>query len=128
MRNRSEPKAAEIDPAALAYLDYFQQNINCHHYALKYDADELITKTMVEEAKDFPPLAYAVAGFAAYHKSLTKPDGRVSDFLGFYTTAVKLLRLSFERKQKQTIATLLTILQLASIEVCLYLIMRDDFN
>jgi hypothetical protein len=63
------------------------------------------------------PLWYAVVGFAAYYHTLTKPDGRIQDFLGYYNKSVSLLRLSIQRNKRHNLATLLTILQLASIEV-----------
>lgn len=71
--------------------------------------------TLIESALRFEPLLYAVVGFAAYHHTLTKANGRVQDFLGYYLDSVRLLRESLGGKP--TIATIFTILQLATIEV-----------
>jgi hypothetical protein len=70
---------------------------------------------MIEVALRYDPLLYALVGFAAYHCTLEKPGGVLQDFLGYYQQSITLLRQTF--KQKPTIATILTILQLATIEV-----------
>ncbi|TKA66725.1 hypothetical protein B0A49_10110 [Cryomyces minteri] len=62
------------------------------------------------------PLLYAVVGFAAYHHTLTKPNGKIQDFLRYYNRSVSLLRLSLQKNQKHTVATILTMLQLATME------------
>ncbi|KAK8185695.1 hypothetical protein BC567DRAFT_154567 [Phyllosticta citribraziliensis] len=98
------------------YLDWFRNNITCHHYALKYDGADFMRTTLLEIAAHNDHLLYAVVGFAAYHHALNKPNGRISDFLGYYNKAVQLLLLSLQRNQRRTPATLLTILQLATIE------------
>jgi hypothetical protein len=102
------------------YLDYHRNHITCHHYALKHDSTNWVSGTFLAIAVRNPPLLYAVVGFAAYHHTLSKPNGRMQDFLEYYNQSVKLLRQSIERKQRHNVATLLTILQLASIEVCLH--------
>lgn len=73
--------------------------------------------TLLEIAAHNDHLLYAVVGFAAYHHALSKPNGRISDFLSYYSKSVQLLLLSLQRNQRRTPATLLTILQLATIEV-----------
>ncbi|KAK7509608.1 uncharacterized protein IWZ02DRAFT_495080 [Phyllosticta citriasiana] len=98
------------------YLDWFRNNITCHHYALKYDGADFMRTTLLEIAAHNDHLLYAVVGFAAYQHALHKPNGRISDFLGYYNKAVQLLLLSLQRNQRRTPATLLTILQLATIE------------
>jgi hypothetical protein len=80
------------------------------------DPCKFVSRTLIEVALCFEPLLYAVVGYAAYHHTLTKPNGRLEDFLGYYQKSVNLLRQSF--KKKPTFATILTILQLATIEVC----------
>jgi hypothetical protein len=79
------------------------------------DPSNFVGKTLIEVALNFEPLLYAVVGFAAYHYTLGKPDGRLHDFLGYYQKSVNLLRQHIQKKP--TIATILTILQLATIEV-----------
>jgi hypothetical protein len=63
------------------------------------------------------PLRYAVVGYAAYYHTLAKSDGRISNFLQYYNESVSRLRVSITKHKKQSLATFLTILQLASIEV-----------
>lgn len=48
---------------------------------------------------------------------MKQPDGQIQDFLGYYNRSVSLLRKSLASGQRHTDATLLTILQLATIEV-----------
>jgi hypothetical protein len=82
------------------YLNYFKEHMTIHHYSLKHE-----------------PLKYAVAGYAAYFHTIAQPDGRMSTFLQFYNESVSRLRMSITKHKKQGLATFLTILQLASIEV-----------
>ncbi|KAF2433590.1 hypothetical protein EJ08DRAFT_60436 [Tothia fuscella] len=96
------------------YLTYSRTKLDRHYWGLKMDPNNFIGNTLIEVALNFEPLLYAVVGFAAYHYTLTKPDGRLHDFLGYYQKSVNLLRQHI--KQKPTIATILTILQLATIE------------
>ncbi|EOD43211.1 putative c6 finger domain protein [Neofusicoccum parvum UCRNP2] len=98
------------------YLDWFRNNITCHHYCLKYDGADFMRTTLLEIAVHNDHLLYAVVGFAAYHHTLIRPNGRIADFLSYYNRSVQLLRLSLQRNQRRTPATLLTILQLATIE------------
>nr|GFD59653.1 hypothetical protein [Tanacetum cinerariifolium] len=65
----------------------------------------------------YEPLKYAVAGYAAYFYTIEQPDGRMATFLQFYNESVSRLRVSITKRKKQGLATFLTILQLASIEV-----------
>ena len=70
---------------------------------------------MIQLALRYDPLLYALVGFAAYHCTIEKPDGKLGDFLGYYQKSVTLLRQTF--RNRPSIATVLTILQLATIEV-----------
>ncbi|KAF1808433.1 hypothetical protein P152DRAFT_222206 [Eremomyces bilateralis CBS 781.70] len=97
------------------FLDYHQKNINFNHYAFLFDATFLKTKYL-EIALHHPPLMNAVAGFAAYHHTVSEGEGRVEDFLCYYNRSVTLLRQSLEQSTRHSNATLLTILQLASTE------------
>ena len=99
------------------YLNYHRTHMSHHHYCFKRDQDDFLRTTFLELAVRNEPLLYAVVGFAAYYHTLTKPDGRIQDFLGYYNKSVSLLRLSIQRSKRHNLATLLTILQLASIEV-----------
>lgn len=110
---------AELPSDVRYYLDWFRNNITCHHYCLKYDGADFMRTTLLEIAVHNDHLLYAVVGFAAYHHTLARPNGRIADFLSYYNRSVQLLRMSLQRNQRRTPATLLTILQLATIEVCI---------
>jgi hypothetical protein len=99
------------------YLDYFRNNITIHHYSLKRDTHSFLKGEFYAQAMKFEPLKYAVAGYAAYFHTLSQPDGRMSTFLHFYNESVSRLRATITKNKKQGLATFLTILQLASIEV-----------
>lgn len=99
------------------YLEYHRRNITIHHYIHKYDFTDFLHTDYLSIALQYEPLLYAVVGFAAYHHTISNPRGQLQDFLGYYHKAVSLLRLSLLRRAEPTIATLLTILQLATFEV-----------
>ena len=99
------------------YLNYARTKLTPYHWCFKYFEASFLRTTLLEVAVRFEPLLYAVVGFAAYHHTLTKTNGKLHDFLDYYNKSVSLLRLSLKKNEKHTIATLLTILQLATIEV-----------
>lgn len=99
------------------YLNSFCENITHYHYCFSIDADKFFTAILPNVAVRYEPLLNAVVGFAAYHETLQKPDGKVEDFLKYYNKSVVLLLNALQRKEQQTMATLLTVLQLSTIEV-----------
>ena len=99
------------------YLNYFKEHITHHHYSLKRDSHNFLKGDFLTHAMKYEPLKYAVAGYAAYFHTISLPDGRMSTFLQFYNESVSRLRVSITKNKKQGLATFLTILQLASIEV-----------
>lgn len=99
------------------YLEYHTTRLNYHHYFFKHDANHFLHNILVEHALQYDPLLYAVVGFAAFQFTVTRPDGKIQDFLGYYNKSVSLLRKSLVENQKHTDATMLTILQLATFEV-----------
>ena len=99
------------------HLDYHRQ-LTWHHYFFKHEASNFIHNILIEHAISFEPLLYAVVGFAAFQKTLQNPEGKIQDFLGYYNKSVTLLRKSLFEGLEHTPATLLTILQLATFEVC----------
>ncbi len=101
------------------FLEYHQVHLTHHHYFFKHDAGRFLHTTFLEIAVKFEPLLHAVVGFAAFHQSLRKQNGRIQDFLHYYNKSVSLLRRSLQSGKRNTDATLLTILQLATFEVCL---------
>ncbi|KAL8775359.1 MAG: hypothetical protein Q9209_000367 [Squamulea sp. 1 TL-2023] len=98
------------------YLEYLRNNLTYHHYFFRHNASFFLHHILVEQALSYEPLLYAVIGFAAFQATLRKPNGKIQDFLGYYNRSVSLLRKSLASSQTHTDATLLTILQLATIE------------
>ena len=101
------------------YLNYFVDNLTHYHYCLNHDYDNFFHSILPGIAIRNDALLYAVVGFAAYHATLQNPNGRLQDFLQYYNKSVTILLNSLKRKEKATVATLVTILQLATIEVSL---------
>lgn len=108
-------KLVDLSEDVKFYLEYARTNLTKHHWEMKLDGKGFLNKTLIHIALRFEPLLYAVVGFAAYHYTLSKPDGQLEDFLGYYQKSVSLLRETIT--QKPNLATILTILQLATIEV-----------
>ncbi|KAL9131544.1 MAG: hypothetical protein Q9217_000558 [Psora testacea] len=98
------------------YLRYHQSNVSFHHYFFKHDANHFFRILLMDQALLYDPLLYAVAGFAAFHLTIERLDGRIQDFLGYYNKAVSLLRESLASGEPHTDATVLTVLQLATFE------------
>ncbi|KAF2731651.1 hypothetical protein EJ04DRAFT_363804 [Polyplosphaeria fusca] len=98
------------------YLNYFRTNITHHHYSLKRDGGNFLKTAFLELVIKHEPLRYAVVGFAAYFHTLSQPDGKMYTFLQYYNESVSKLRELIQKSKKQSLATFLTILQLASIE------------
>ncbi|KAM7204489.1 adhesion and hyphal regulator 1 [Naviculisporaceae sp. PSN 640] len=98
------------------YLNYFYDNINHYHYCMVNDADDFFRSILLGIAVQNEGLLYAIVGFSAYHYMLKSPNGRIKDFLHYYNRSVSLLLAFLKSKERNNIATLLTILQLATIE------------
>ena len=109
---------SNLPPDIQYYVEYHQQHINYHHYFFKHDASYFVNTLLLDIALEYDPLLYAVVGFAAYHSTMKKQNGKVQDFLVYYNKSVQLLLKSLQGGQKDTDAMLLTILQLAAFEVC----------
>ncbi|QDS69244.1 hypothetical protein FKW77_001785 [Venturia effusa] len=114
LRTSGARKLADLPPDLKFYLEYAQTNLTKHHWEMKLDGKGFLNTTLIEVALRFDPLLFAVVGFAAYHFTLSKPNGQLKDFLGFYQQSVSLLRKTI--KHKPSLATIMTILQLATIE------------
>jgi hypothetical protein len=99
------------------YLSYFYDNITHYHYCAVNDADDFFRSILPGLAIRNEALLFAVVGFSAYHHSLRNPNGRINEFLQYYSRSVTLLLDCLKKKEKYSIGTLLTILQLATIEV-----------
>ncbi|KXL43359.1 hypothetical protein M433DRAFT_75059 [Acidomyces richmondensis BFW] len=99
------------------YLRYHKECLSHHHYAFKYDGGDFLKTTFLEIAMndDSQALLYAIVAFAAYHHAIAQDDGRISKFLQFYNTSITMLHQTLLKK-RHNVSTLLTILQLATIE------------
>lgn len=114
----SNSKWSSLPKNVQFYLRYHRNHLSHHHYAFKFDGGDFLKTTFLEIAMNDEPLLYAVVGFAAYHHTLTLPEGKISYFLKYYDKSLNLLRQSLEQHKRHTTTTLLTILQLATFEVC----------
>lgn len=99
------------------YLNWFDQNVTHYHYGINNDAEGLFTKMLLCIASQSESLLNALVSFSAYQATLRDPNGQLQDFLRFHNKSVALLLTSLEHKEKGNLATLLTILQLGTIEV-----------
>ena len=98
------------------YLEFHQEHITHYHYIVQYDADNFFHTDLIDLALTYEPLLYAVVGFSAYFHTLRQADGKLSNFLSYYSRSLSLLRQSLQAGQPRTEATILTILQLATFE------------
>lgn len=99
------------------YLNYFIDNITHYHYCMLTDSGDFYKRFLPMQALRNEALLYALVGFAAYHHTLKNPDGQIKDFLQYYHKSVILLLGFLGKKEKNNIGTIMTILQLATIEV-----------
>ncbi|KAH8592931.1 hypothetical protein B0O99DRAFT_689147 [Bisporella sp. PMI_857] len=98
------------------YLQYFNEHLTYLHYSIKCDPANVLKTEFIEAALQNEALLYAIVGFSAFQYTLHKPNGRVQDFLQYYNKAVSLLLRSLKRGERHSNATILAILQLATIE------------
>ncbi|KAF2721947.1 hypothetical protein K431DRAFT_62442 [Polychaeton citri CBS 116435] len=98
------------------YLSYHRNNISHHHYGFKYDGSNFLAETFLHIAMGDEALMYAVVAFAAYFYTLSREDGSIHEFLKYYDRSVTILLSSLGKRRKLRVSTLLTILQLATIE------------
>lgn len=121
MKTANSAKWSHLSKDVRFFLNFHRQHLTHHHYSMKYDTGDFLKTTFLEIAMGYEPLLYAIAAFSAYHHTLTMPNGKIKIFLGYYNKSVSLLRHSLEKNPRHTLATLLTILQLATLEVRLQL-------
>lgn len=88
-----------------------------YHYGLAVDEDDFFNSELPSVAVTFEPLLNALVGFAAYHVTLQNPNGKLDDFLQYYNRSVTQLLRLLKRERTHNVHVLLTILQLATIEV-----------
>jgi hypothetical protein len=113
----ARPDWSFLPPDLQYYLSYFCENITYYHYCLVQDSHDFFRTILPNAALRNEALLYAVVAFAAYHHMLKNPNGEINEFLQYYNKSVTLLLGSLKMKEKYDIGTLLTILQLATIEV-----------
>ncbi|KXX75442.1 Adhesion and hyphal regulator 1 [Madurella mycetomatis] len=116
MQTPSRPDWTFLQHELQFYLGYFYDNITHHHYCVVNDADDFFGATITGLAIRNEALLYAVVGFSAYHHAMKNPNGRINEFLQYYSRSVSLLLDCLKKKEKYSVGTLLTILQLATIE------------
>ncbi|ROT40709.1 hypothetical protein SODALDRAFT_271668 [Sodiomyces alkalinus F11] len=105
-------------PASMQrYMDYYYHNITHHHYCIVFDGDDFFRNMLPQLALGSESLLNALVGFSAYLYTLEhNPDGDIHEFLQYYNKSVIMLIEFLKRKEKPSIHTLFTILQLATIE------------
>lgn len=108
---------ALVHPEFQPYIDYFVENITNYHYSLANDGDDFFSSILPSMAVRHEPLLYALVGFSAYNATLQNPNGKLQDFLHYYNKSVTLLLGCLKRKETNNVPTLVTILQLVTIEV-----------
>jgi hypothetical protein len=101
------------------YLNYFSDSLSQYHYCMVVDPDHFFTRILPTMAVHDEALLHALVGFSAYNLTLRNSKGRLNDFLHYYNRSVNLLLNFLKRREKATVTTLVTILQLATIEVTL---------
>jgi hypothetical protein len=113
------PHISKLPEDIRFYLRYHQENLNYHHYFMRFESAEFVHTTILDQALAYEPLLYAIVGFAAWHHALKQAEGRLNDFLKYYHRSLTLLRESLASKEKRGEGMLLTTLQLATFEVCI---------
>ncbi|KAM0637685.1 hypothetical protein ACHAQF_008485 [Verticillium nonalfalfae] len=115
IRQTSESPSAD---GVQRYMNYFYKHMDHHNYCIVHDGDNFFHGILPNFALQNEALLNAIVGFSAYLYSLEhNPNGKMWEFLQYYNRGVTLLLASLKRKEKPDIGTLLTILQLATIEV-----------
>ncbi|KUJ10276.1 uncharacterized protein LY89DRAFT_675133 [Mollisia scopiformis] len=107
---------SHLPPDLQFYLVYFYENVTHLHYSLKFDSENFLQTRFLDAALRNEPLLYAVVGFAAFHRTLHNPAGKIQDFLEYYNKAVSLLLHALKKGERHTNGMMLAILQLATIE------------
>lgn len=113
----SSPDWSQLSSDMQLHLRWFGDNVTNYHYCITNDCDDFFKTILPNLALRSESLLNALVGFSAYHSTFQNPAGRLQNFLQYYNKSVTLLLQALRKKEKHTIGTLLTILQLATIEV-----------
>jgi hypothetical protein len=117
-RPRSIPSATfDLSEDLRSLLQYAKDNITHWHYNMAVDGANFVEKGIFQNALIYEPLLYALCCFAAYHKAIRTPKGEIKDFLKYHSRSIRSLQDSIKTMKKHNFLTLITILQLATIEV-----------
>lgn len=116
MLGSGSSSALRVQQDLQSYLQYFQENMTNYHYGLAVDEDDFFNTELPKVAMQCEPLLNALVGFAAYHVTLRNPNGELKEFLQYYNRGVTQL-LKLLKDGACNVLVLLTILQLATIEV-----------
>ena len=111
------PDCSHLPSDMQRHLRWFTDNVTNYHYCITNDFDNFFKNILPNMALRSEALLNALVGFSAYHSTLQNPSGKLQDFLRYYNKSVILLLQALQKKEKHSIGTLLTILQLATIEV-----------
>ncbi|KAI2624260.1 hypothetical protein GGR54DRAFT_568347 [Hypoxylon sp. NC1633] len=114
----SRPDWSHLPQELQSHLAYFCEHVTHYNYGMINDLDNFFNSILPDLAVQAgnEALLNAVVGFSVYHRTVQDPNGKIQDFLRYYNKSVTLLLGCLKRREKQNIATLLTILQLATIE------------
>lgn len=112
----ARPEFSRLPADLQFYLNYYVENITHYHYCMLTDSGNFYKEFLPMQALQNEALLYALVGFAAYHHTLKNPEGQIKDFLQYYHKSVTLLLGFLGKKEKNNIGTIMTILQLATIE------------
>ncbi|KAF3939050.1 hypothetical protein ABW19_dt0207723 [Dactylella cylindrospora] len=110
------------DPEINFWLNYHRQNITFHHYLLKSDLSDFFTSSLLSFTSQSDALLYSVVAFSAFHYFVNDPtaserdSSSVETFFEYHNRAIASLRASFQESLVPDILTLLTVLQLATLE------------
>lgn len=115
-----ETRLSALSEDVKALLRYHIEKLCYYHYAFRSDRGDFFKTTLLEIAinDENEALLYAVVAFAAYHRTFAVADSGITNFLTYYNKSIGLLQQSLKHPNT---TTLLTILQLATIEVGLSL-------
>ena len=112
------PRWLSLPDEIRTLLLYHKEKLSHFHYAFRSDQNDFFKATFLDLAINDPSeaLLHAVVAFAAYHRTFALEDPGTVTFLYHYDKAIVLLQRSL-RQERPSVTTLLTILQLATIEV-----------
>ncbi|KAK6356624.1 hypothetical protein TWF718_000967 [Orbilia javanica] len=122
------PDLAQTEPSPDKFdmnfwLQYHRQNINFRHYLLKSDSSNFFSNVLLSYALQNNALLYSVVAFSALHyfthEARTTGTDRTSSaeiFFELHDRAIVSLRESFQENLPPDVFTLLTVLQLATLE------------